>query len=430
MEQSLFIDWVAKRFPKLAIQISKDTKDKEPKYYHQRMLAKKFSLDGSWEAIQGEYSNIAADVVNMDSRLDIKSRDSIASASGDIPKVGMMLALTEKQLKKLDTLVASNINGVNDKEILIELFRDLKRCIQGVYNRTELLFLQGLSSGIIVTDREEDASTGIRANFNYHQSHKFGVAFDWADANTATPVDDIDAVLEKAHEDGYSLSVIMLKPKQLNQARRAKQMIAEYAASKDTTSSGAAVSKQNLIQWFKDEKGLTVEEIKTTIPVEKDGKRTNIDPWQDGMIVFLSDMNVGDLVWTKLAEMNHPKQDVTYQIVDDYILASKYHEVNPIKEITSSQAMLLPVISDIGGIYQLDTKDIKGTAENPGDQADNIDLNKQWQQVVSDVKINSNVESLNAALEAEKAKEKPRDSVVKALEERIAELSGTPGTGE
>lgn len=51
-----------------------------------------------------------------------------------------------------------------------------------------------------------------------------------------------------------------------------------------------------------------------------------------------------------------------------------------------------------------------------------IDLAKNWQQVVKDVKNCLNLENLKAALEAENKVEKPRDSVVKALNERITEL--------
>lgn len=140
MEQSLFIKWVEKYFPKLTIQIGKETLegDKAPRYYHQEMLRKKYSLDGTWEAISGEITNVAADIVSMDSRLDVKMRDSIKTASGEITKVGMKLYLTEKQLKKLDTLVASN---ATDKEILTELFADTPRVIKGIYERNELSYL-------------------------------------------------------------------------------------------------------------------------------------------------------------------------------------------------------------------------------------------------------------------------------------------------
>lgn len=52
-----------------------------------------------------------------------------------------------------------------------------------------------------------------------------------------------------------------------------------------------------------------------------------------------------------------------------------------------------------------------------------IDMSQQWQKVISLIKTFGDVEKLNGYLTAENAVEKPRVSVVAALESRIAELS-------
>lgn len=361
MQESLFQDWVKKYFPKLVVKITDEAVngEKAPRYYHQEMLSKKFSLDGSWKSVSEQYSNVAADIVSMDSRLDVKSRDAIATAEGDITKVGMMLALTEKQLKTLDVLIAS---GADDKEILTALFEDLAKCIRGVYERNELSYLTGLCTGTTLTADERDASIGVRLDFNYYASHKFGVTADWSNPATAKPLDDIDRVLEKSIEDGYTLRHMIMKPKKLNQLRKSKQFIEAYASHKDTiaTADSPAVSKKNAIEFLLDEKGLAVDEMTRTIKVEKDGKRSVIDPWVEDTIVFLDSWaDTGDLVWSKLAESNHREDSVTYQESDDYILSSKYREVNPLKEFTSSQALVSPIITNIGGIYIMDSATIQ-----------------------------------------------------------------------
>ena len=167
MNESLFIEWVNRYFNGLAVQVQKELTEGEdaPKYFHLEMLDKSYSDDGTWESITGDYKNIAADIVTMDSSIDVKRRDSLKIASGDIPKVGMRLNLTEKQLKKLSSLVAkyevakaeqvrAGKGGEETpymKEIIREIFSDLKRVIRGVYERNEKSFLQGLSSGVILT---------------------------------------------------------------------------------------------------------------------------------------------------------------------------------------------------------------------------------------------------------------------------------------
>ena len=51
-----------------------------------------------------------------------------------------------------------------------------------------------------------------------------------------------------------------------------------------------------------------------------------------------------------------------------------------------------------------------------------IDLTKQWQQVIADVKECADLDVLEQALKAEKANDKPRPSVSSAIQDRINEL--------
>lgn len=57
-----------------------------------------------------------------------------------------------------------------------------------------------------------------------------------------------------------------------------------------------------------------------------------------------------------------------------------------------------------------------GLVEDESSVAD-IDLSKMWMQVVSDVKSFADVDKLKSALENEGKSDKPRESVVKAIQE-------------
>lgn len=56
-----------------------------------------------------------------------------------------------------------------------------------------------------------------------------------------------------------------------------------------------------------------------------------------------------------------------------------------------------------------------------------IDMSQQWQKVIALIKVFGDVEKLKGYLAAENAAEKPRVSVVAALESRITELSSKGG---
>lgn len=361
MEQSLFIEWVQKYFKGLTVSIVNklnDTNQDTLRYRHQEMLTKDYSLDGKWESIVGEHTNVAADIVSMDSELPLKSRDSMAIANGDLPKLGMKMYLTEKQLKKLDNMVATN---EDDEKILATLFEDLAKVTKGVYERNELMFLRGLCDGITLAEDADNTGIAARVNYGYLDSHKFGVNALWNAPATSTPIEDIDKILEQARADGNTLRYMLIDRQTLRNLGASQQMKDEYAFFKDIvgTSTMPNLPLAKINEYMESERGLTIDIVDRMVKIEKNGKKQNVNPWTQGFVIFLSDYNVGKLVWTKTAEMNHPKEGVSYQTADDYILLSKYHKNDPIREFTSSQAMVLPVISAVESIYQLDTNTLQ-----------------------------------------------------------------------
>lgn len=68
--------------------------------------------------------------------------------------------------------------------------------------------------------------------------------------------------------------------------------------------------------------------------------------------------------------------------------------------------------------------EVEGKKESKDPVLD-IDLTQGWQKVVSDVKTFEDLDKLKAYLDAENKVEKPRNSVIVALEARIKELTPT-----
>ena len=136
----------------------------------------------------------------------------------------------------------------------------------------------------------------------------------------------------------------------------------QYVFFKDVNLTNTAmvpnISIEKLKEFFLENHKLTIEIVDRIVKVEKNGKQTNVTPWKDGMVIFLSDMNVGELVWTDVAEMTNRDKSADYQVVDNHILLTKYLTRSPLTEHTDSQSMSLPVISKVEEIYQMDTKKV------------------------------------------------------------------------
>lgn len=355
MEQSKFIKYIQKYFTGFVALVTKtiNGQDKAPSYLYKSMLTPKQSLDGKWTSITADNQNVAADVVAMDSPLPLKTRPAIATASGDIPKLGMEMKMNENQLDQLDTLIAK---GADISEILSELFDDTKRGLVGVEEQTEYLFLRGLSSGIALTD-SDNVGTGIRVNYGYLDTNKSGVPVVWSSTGSSTPVSDINDMISKASDAGKTISYIMMDKLTFNLARKSSEGKDLYATSIGNfgTTKPVPTYKQFLEVW-QDETAVEFIIVDRSVKFEKDGVKKTVKAWDEGKVILLTDNNVGNLVWKKVVEDSHRSKAVEYQNADLGTLVSKYVTHKPFGEWTDVQARRVPVINGVDQVFQIDTK--------------------------------------------------------------------------
>lgn len=366
MEESLFLDYIKQWFPAIVTQVVNElngTRVQRP-FYHKQMLTPTYSASGKWEAVSSANSRVMADVVAMDSELPLKKRDSISKASGDLPKLGMKMWLNEKQLTELDTL-NNALGGANSEAIQRQMIRiifaDTPRVIEGIDERLEFMFLQGLSTGVTLVDGDgtgkDNVGTGIRLDFGYSADNQFGVETLWT--NTAsTPLTDIEAVITAAGDKGDAPRIVVLDKSTLALIRntdQAKQMFAwNMGMSGASLANIPAPSLEQINAVTQSEFGFTFFVIERKVIKEINGVKTTLTPWDTNKIILLNDMNVGPLMWSFIAEMNHPVAGVEYQTANNYCLVSKYRKNEPLSEYTSSQARVVPVIANVDSIYQID----------------------------------------------------------------------------
>ncbi len=331
--------------------------NRELTYLYKQKLRSVFSLDGRWASILAEYTRVAADVVALDSELPLKSRDSIETISGDIPKLGMKLYLTEKQMKDIDAMMAQNV----PLQIIINnIFADVVRCIQGVWDRIEDIFLSELSHGVGISERNN--GTGIRIDMNFYEANQFLVSSPWSDA-TATPLDDIQKIVDKAVNEGNVITEVFADDTALNLLYRSTQVRAQFAfdggIAMTGTSTVPVLDLQKVQQVFMSKWNIKLTRISRSIKTEINGIKKNHSPWKKGNMTFVCDDELGSLVWTNVAESTRPVEGVVYQTADEFILAKKYSTTDPLREFTASEAMVVPVLNNVDRIYTLDTQTVQ-----------------------------------------------------------------------
>jgi hypothetical protein len=325
-------------------------------YLFKTMLRKEFSYSGKWETISTLNTRVSADVVAMDSSLPPKRRDSIRKESGDIVKSGMELWLNESQLTELQEMAKQK-----EKEpiIVAKLFQDTPRVITGIYELIEKMFLEGLSTGVALIDKE-NTGTGVRLNYGYFDANKFGVSILW-DNVAAKPLDDILQALHKSKADGNSISRVYMDDITFENFAKTTQVKDYFAFSIGFLNSSIVpvpnLEKINAALKADNRYKFQIEIIDRKIINEKNGEREVVTPWDEGKVILTSTPQVGVLAWAHLAEQNSPVSGVSYQTVDDFILVSKFRQNRPsLAEYTTSQARVVPVICNVEQIYQIDAK--------------------------------------------------------------------------
>lgn len=354
MEVSLFEQYVKKFFPTLVTEVVEKLNEKRGAltYLYRDLLVPVYSNDGRWASILAEYTRVAADVVALDSELPLKSRDTLSTAEGDIPKMGMKLYLTEKQMKDIDAMIAQN-QPVG--RIVERIFSDIPRCIEGCYERIEDIFLSELSTGVGLSANNN--GTGIRIDMGYYDANKFDAAAKWR-LDAATPLDDIQSVVDKAVSDGNTITDVWMDDVALQCLYKNAQVRGQFAFINGVGTTAKGVPVLNLTQVgqiFLSQYGITLHRVARKVKTEINGSKNSHTPWQSGMVVFTCDAVLGSLVWTDVAEVTRPVKQVDYQTADEFILVSKYSTNDPLREFTSSQAMVVPVLNNVDRIYTLNS---------------------------------------------------------------------------
>lgn len=375
MRQSLFAKYVAALMASLVTLIEKvnGKRDATLTYYHKNtsILKKVFSADGKWESTSVNTTYVAADFVSMDSPLPIKSRDSIATANGKLPKLGISKTLKESDIDALNTMEAQPGDaGVRARRIRKKLADDPVACNVGLDELLEYSFLFGLSHGYVAMPDEDHPNAMLRLNFGYFDKNTFG-----ATKKGQISLEDIKRVISAADEANDTIIKIWISKTDfdaLRQTREAKELCANYRGQAYTKDTELPVPTAKLFQEaFEDDTNVTFEIVNRSIQFEKDGRKKSVKPWAEHRLIFVCNEQIGSLVYGTLAEATNKVEGVIYQLIDDFKLISKYSLTNPLREMTGGQAKAACIIEDVDQIYVYDFNE--GTSEEVNETEESKD---------------------------------------------------------
>lgn len=383
MKESLFVEFVRSVWPKLSLYVKEKVNGgKKPlTYLHKTMLTPVYSPDQKWEGTSANTTYVAADMVAMDSPLPVKARDSVATSSGELPKIGMKKILRETQINAINIMKAHLSMATTDeakksqkRRILQRLTDDGTACSIGIDERNEANFLTGLSEGVVVVEDDKNTGVGLRVKYGYFAENSFGVTTVGEPSG-----DDLKRIIAKADADGNSISTIMLALSMHNKLRNsqwAKELAANYKGQSFDENTKLPVPSASVFDeaFADDNNGIEFLKVDRSVTYEKNGKRQSYKPWNANKLIFLTNADkVGSLVWGTLAEATNQVAGVEYATVDEYKLISRYSKTDPLQEFTNGQALVLPVIEDVDQIYSLDASEAQ-TVDETEETKDSTDV--------------------------------------------------------
>lgn len=325
-------------------------------YFHKELLTQEYSLDMTWSSGSFTAGSIAADVVSLDSSAPLKSRGSIKQASGEITKMSIAFRKTEKELS--DLLTMQRLGG-SLANLASKALNTSQAAVDGVDIRNEILLLQGMSEGAVLVPQSENAQgTAIRVSFGYKPTNKVEAKAKWGEVG-ADELADIDAMFEKAQTNGTVIKLVVMDKEYFNKLRKSdggKLLVADSMSQVVKSAKDLRAPKQSdLISALGENYGARFLVVDKALKEQKlDGTEKIVRPWKAGSVVAFPDENVGRLVYSTLVEEMKPAKHVDYMKHGNYTLVSWFSETNPPAEVTTAQALCLPVVDHGGDVIYLD----------------------------------------------------------------------------
>ena len=373
MEKTRFPELTDKFFPQLVEMLAKkingEIADDPTTYYYKQWLTPRYSVDLKYGSKSVDTNVVVADVISMDSRLPVKSRGSMAQFYGDIPKQGLSFKKGERLLADIEIMKA---RGASDTEIASELFDDVKACLLGIADRTEAMFLELLSKGVTVVEENANEGTAIRAKAQYLDKNKFSAAIDWGQAGYK-PISDIKRMTKAGRKSNLRYAIMSDTAYDLLiSSQEAKDLVANGIGLLVTDQTRVPVPSSEVFnEAFRKETKLTIIVIDKVLHYQKNGVSTPFEPFAANTVVLTPTLNLGRLVYGTLPEVNtlknNPKTPINHEVVDNMILLKRYSETNPLVEITSAEAICMPVIDNVEHIYHLTTDGASEDSQTEGD---------------------------------------------------------------
>lgn len=329
--------------------------------YWKELFPVKYTKTFDLKGIEGKDGiPVSADRVAFNAKAPKKTRKKLGSWSGQLGKISMSKEKDEIEINDYrDSVVLATANPQDQalkNDIIATIYDDVKACADGIDAKIELDAMRIACMGKQVYSQQVDGDmvTADEIDFNIPEENKKGAKVAWASYSNGqwTPNASADGLKDIIDASRTMVKNGKRKPQFVYMEQTAFDWLCGQTATANklypTAQSGVVTSDMITIDainaYLSRKSAPKIYVLDTNVAVEhKDGSIETIKPWEENLVVMSP---VKELGYTYYKPVPMVEGTDAVQVQNDYFKMTRYSEVNPMLEVTMSEAYIQPALAN------------------------------------------------------------------------------------
>lgn len=327
------------------------------------------------EALMGQYNfRIMATVLGNDSDTPLRGSTGFSAWTHEIPRIGHKYAMEASRLRQLYQVLESvrTTDTAKVKQLQTTIFNNVQDAYLGCKDTLDYIFLHALfhEGKVEFTSTLNNPQGPAKFSIDYEmpKENKLTASKAWTDANSAAGnlniFEELQDIVAKMQNKGINVGEMLMSPKMFVFIQR-DPVVRKMVYGNDKSSAlvtipdlNAALTSYGLPQ---------ISQINRRMAIEKDGKRSLVNPLLDDdkdseRIVLIPSGKLGEIQPAVEDSDLIQEENVSYINSNDGIKISQWSVGDSTgqkpTEYTQASGRLLPIITEIKGIYSLKVTNI------------------------------------------------------------------------
>lgn len=311
----------------------------------------KFDLKG----IEGEDGiPVSADRVAFNSKAPKKTRKKVGSWNATLGKIEVSREKDELQINEyndLRVIAANNTEDTAAAQALVDMvYNDIEFCDKAMNYRNEIEALTVGSKGkrVFNTTFDGDMAESEEINFNVPEDNFIGASAKWDDATNADGLADIMRGAKIITKKGLRKPQYAIMEQTMFDYLCLQKKTVKRIASVVLNATGLAsediVTLDAINRYMRTKNAPQILVIEPYVTIEgKDGSQTSVQPWNVNSVVLSPEPRLGYTYYKTVPEV---KETAAVQAYGSFYKTTIYSELNPMLEVTMSEAYIQPALSN------------------------------------------------------------------------------------